>query len=234
MTDWKFRVTDIPRNTELLSGLKPHDIDLILAAGRPRRFPAKSVMTYQGEPAEHFLLLWKGRARFFYDTNREQKLILKWLTPGDCFGEAALLSEARPTYLVGTEAVSDSIVVEWSHETIRALVCRYPLVLENVLRIDMSYLSWYVSDHAALFSEKARQRLVSVLVRLATKFGQKVSGGIELDVTNEELAESANITRYTTSRLMSEWQKSGTIRKRKGKILLRSAEGPFFLLISLL
>ena len=65
-------------------------------------------------------------------------------------------------------------------------------------------------------------------------FGHQVSGGIELDVTNEESAESAHITRYTTSRLISEWQKSGTIRKRKGKILLRTAEGPFLLLLSFL
>jgi CRP-like cAMP-binding protein len=224
MTGWKFRITDIP-NIDLLCGLKQHDIDLILAAGRPRRFPAKSVMTYQGEPAEHLLLLWKGRARFFYQTNRYKKLILKWIAPGDCFGEAALVSGAC-NYLVGTEAVSDSIVVEWSRETIRALARQYPLILENVVRIDMSYLSWYVSAHAALTSEKARHRLASILFGLATSVGQKVSGGIELNVTNDELAESAHITRYTTSRLMSEWQRAGTIRKRKGKILLRAAEGP--------
>jgi CRP-like cAMP-binding protein len=225
MTGWKFRVTDIPPNIDLLCGLKPQDIDLILAAGRPHRFPAKSVMTYQGYAAEHLLLLWKGRARYFYETNRYKKLILKWIAPGDCFGEAALVS-GPSNYLVSTEAVWDGIVVEWSHKTIRALARRYPLLLENALRIDMSYVSWYVSAHAALISEKARQRLASILFGLATSVGQKVSGGIELDVTNEELAESANITRYTTSRLISEWQKAGTIRKHKGKILLRSAEGP--------
>jgi CRP-like cAMP-binding protein len=225
MTGWKFHFTDIPPKIDLLCGLKRHDIDVILAAGMRRRFPAKSVMTYQGEPAEHLLLLWRGRARYFYDANHDKKLILKWITPGDCFGEAALVS-GPCDYLVSTEAVRDSIVVEWNRETIRALARRYPLLLENALRIDMSYVSWYVSAHAALISEKARQRLASILFGLATSVGQKVSGGIELDVTNEELAESANITRYTTSRLISEWQKAGAIRKRKGKILLRSAEGP--------
>ena len=65
--DWEFRITDVPHNTELLRGLKPREIDLILAAGRPCRFRAKSVMTYQGDPAQYLLLLWKGRARYFYD-----------------------------------------------------------------------------------------------------------------------------------------------------------------------
>jgi CRP-like cAMP-binding protein len=46
------------------------------------------------------------------------------------------------------------------------------------------------------------------------------SGGIEIDVTNQELAEAANIDPVTISRLISEWQKSGAVRKRRGKLLL--------------
>jgi CRP-like cAMP-binding protein len=65
-------------------------------------------------------------------------------------------------------------------------------------------------------------------VELAPSIGQKVAGGIELDVTNEELANSANITPYTTSRMVSEWQRAGAIRKQRGKILLRSP-AKFFL-----
>jgi CRP-like cAMP-binding protein len=55
---------------------------------------------------------------------------------------------------------------------------------------------------------------------LANSIGQKVSGGVEFDATNEDLAASANVTTYTTSRLMSAWQKSGAIRRSRGKILL--------------
>lgn len=226
MTVWKFRAVDAPHNIELLRGLNPHESDLILAAARPRRFPAKSVMTYQDEPADHLLLLWKGRARYFYETPNDKKLILKWIAPGHIFGGAALLS--RPcTYLVSTEAVRDSIVLEWNGSTIRGLARRFPQLLENAHCIDMEYLSWYVAAHAALTSQSARERLASVLFGLAKSVGQKVSGGVELDVTNEELANSANITQYTASRFMSEWQRSGAIRKRRGKIVLRSPERLF-------
>jgi len=226
VTVWKFRAVDAPHNIELLRGLNPHESDLILAAARPRRFPAKSVMTYQDEPADHFLLLWKGRARYFYETPNDKKLILKWIAPGHIFGGAALVS--RPcTYLVSTEAVRDSIVLEWNGSTIRGLARRFPQLLENAHSIDMEYLSWYVAAHAALTSQSARERLASVLFGLARSVGQKVSGGVELDVTNEELANSANITHYTASRFMSEWQRSGAIRKRRGKIVLRSPERLF-------
>jgi CRP-like cAMP-binding protein len=91
----------------------------------------------------------------------------------------------------------------------------------------MDYLSWYVGTHAALTSQTARERLAHVLLGYAPSIGQRVPGGIELDVTNEELADAANITPYTTSRLMSEWRRTGAIGKRRGKILLHSAKRLF-------
>ena len=221
------RAIHAPHRIELLRGLGQKEIDLILAAAKRRRFSAKSVMTYQDEPADHLLLLWKGRARYFFETRNGKKLILRWITPGDIFGGAALVS--RPsTYIVSTEAVRDSVVLLWDGPTIRALARRFPELLENAIFLAADYFSWYVAAHAALTSKTAQERLAHVLLELAPSIGQKVAGGIELDVTNEELANSANITPYTTSRMVSEWQRSGAIRKHRGKIIIRSPER-FFL-----
>jgi len=211
---------------ELLRGLRRQEADLILSAAKRRRFNAKSVMTYQGEPADRLLLLWKGRARYFFETPNGRKLILIWITPGSIFGGAALIS--RPsTYLVSTEAVRDSVVLIWDGPTIRDLARRFPLLFENVLFLAADYISWYVAAHAALTSQSARERLAHVLAELAPSIGQKVPGGIELDVTNEELANSANVTPYTTSRFISEWHRSGAIRKHRGKLILRSTDKVF-------
>ena len=221
------RAIHAPHRIELLRGLGQKEIDLILAAAKRRRFSAKSVMTYQDEPADHLLLLWKGRARYFFETPNGKKLILRWITPSDVFGGVALVS--RPsTYLVSTEAVRDSVVLLWDGPTIRALARRFPELLENAIFLAADYISWYVAAHAALTSKTAQERLAHVLLELAPSIGQKVAGGIELDVTNEELANSANITPYTTSRMVSEWQRSGAIRKHRGKIIIRSPER-FFL-----
>jgi CRP/FNR family transcriptional regulator, nitrogen oxide reductase regulator len=211
---------------ELLRGLERQEIDVILSAAKRCRFPAKSVMTYQGEPADHLLLLWKGRARYFFETRNGRKLILMWITPGTIFGGAALVS--RPTtYLVSTEAVRDSAVLVWDGPTIRDLARRFPLLFENVLSLAADCISWYVAAHAALTSQTARERLAHVLAELAPTIGRNTKDGVELDVTNEELANSVNITPYTTSRLISEWQRSGAIRKHRGKLLLRATNKCF-------
>lgn len=221
------RAVQAPQNIELLKGLRRKEIDLILAAVKRRRFSAKTVMTYQGEAADHLLLLWQGRARYFFETPNGKKLILMWITPGDIFGGAALVS--RPsTYLVSTEAVRDCVVLIWDGPAIQALARRFPQLFENAIFLAAAYISWYVAAHAALTSKTARERLAHVLVELAPSIGRKIAGGLELDVTNEELANSANITPYTASRMVSEWQRSGAIRKHRGKILLRSPERLFF------
>jgi CRP-like cAMP-binding protein len=86
----RFRAVDVPPNTELLWGLEQQEIDSILKAARPRRFSAKSVIKYQGEPAEQLFLLWEGRARDFFETHNGKKLNLEWITPGEVIGGAAL------------------------------------------------------------------------------------------------------------------------------------------------
>ena len=89
------------------------------------------------------------------------------------------------------------------------------------------YLGWYVATHVSLTGQTARQRLAHLLVCLADIIGQEVSGGIELQITDEKLASAANITPFTASRLLSEWQRSRAIAKNRGKIVLRAKEQLF-------
>jgi CRP-like cAMP-binding protein len=183
-------------------------------------------MTHQGEPADHLLLLWKGRARYFFETPNGKKLIMIWITPGHSFGGAALSTRPSP-YLLSTETVRDSVVFAWDGATIRGLARRFPQLLENAIIGAVDHLSWYIAAHAALCSQSARQRLASVLLGHASRMGERVSGGFEFDITNEELANAANITPYTASRILSEWQRTGAIRKQRGKLFVRSTERLF-------
>jgi CRP/FNR family transcriptional regulator, nitrogen oxide reductase regulator len=209
-----------------LEGLAQAEINTIVSAAKQRRYFAKSVVTNQEHPADHFFLLLSGRARYFYVTPDGRKTVLLWIPPGEIFGGAALL--ARPCgYLVSTEAVKPSAALVWDRATIRTLVARYPRLLDNALLIMFDYLMAYRAIHVSMTSHSARQRLARVLADLANGIGQKVPGGIELDVRNEELANEANVTPFTASRALGEWQRQGVLRKSRGKILLRSPERLF-------
>lgn len=206
-----------------LEGLAPADLKVILGAATQRRLRANSVITNHGDLANHFFLLTKGRGRFFYITEGGRRILLHWLAPGAIFGGMSLLPNPSP-YLVSTEMVKDSLVLAWDRATIRQLVARYPRLAVNALTTASEYLALCVAARVAMTCLNARERLAEVLVNLARGIGQDVPGGIELDITNEELANAANITPFTTSRLLSAWQRSGAVVKSRGKLLLRSPE----------
>jgi CRP-like cAMP-binding protein len=212
--------------SRFLDGLAPPEAKLVLAAARQQHFLGKCVVVNQGHPADHLFLLTTGRARFFFNTREGKKIALFWLTPGEIFGGSALLSTPS-RYLLSTETLKDSSILVWNRATLRTLGARFPRLLENALLIASDYLAWYLADHVALVSQTARQRLARVLVCLAETIGNKTSDGFEFDATNEELAGAANVTPFTTSRLLSEWQRNRAVVKRRGKILLRTPEELF-------
>jgi CRP-like cAMP-binding protein len=209
--------------SRFLLGLDKPELEAILAPAFHRRFLANSVVQNQGEPASRLFLLTSGRARYFYITEDGRKILFLWLRPGDIFGGGALLTEP-PSYLVNVETVKDSRMLVWDRATIRNLAARYPRLRENALSIAFDYFTYYVATHTALVSNSARERLARILVNFAHGIGHEVPGGIQLEVTNEDLANEANVTVFTASRLLSEWQRNGAIIKSRGKILLRSPE----------
>ena len=204
-----------------LRGLPKHSLDAVLAAAMPFHLRMAAVVVNQGELASRLFLLTKGSARYFFHTPRGRRLLLMWLKPGDVFGGAALL-EHPSSYICGVEVAKGSRILMWERETIRRFVTSCPKLLENALAIASDYLVWYVATHVALTCHTATQRIAQVLTSLAAGLGQQVRGGIALTLTNEELAEAANVTLFTTSRLMAEWQRRGIIRKSRGKILVLS------------
>lgn len=216
----------IVRHSRLLRQLSTTDLHNIVAQAVYRRYPANTVVAEQGASADRLFLLLKGSARYFFITPDGRKASLLWLAAGDAFGLASLLAEPAE-FLVSTEIVSESRVLIWSREAIRTFVMEHPKVMENGLSIANDYLVWYLATHLSLICDDARQRLANVLLSLARGVGRKRPNGIDLQITNEQLASTANVTHFTVCRLLREWQKNGTLSKSRGKILLSRPEQLF-------
>jgi CRP/FNR family transcriptional regulator, nitrogen oxide reductase regulator len=212
--------------SHFLDGLAPPVRKTILGATTQRRFHANSVITNQGHPADHLFLLTTGLARYFTITEKGRKLLFQWLGPGELFGGLTVLS-IRSSYLLSTETVTDTSVLVWDRATIRGLIARYPRLLENALLGASDFVAWHLASQIGLACHTARQRVAQVLVTLARTIGQKAPAGIAFHITNEELANAANVSPFTASRLISEWQRSRALVKRRGNMVLRSPERLF-------
>jgi CRP-like cAMP-binding protein len=221
-THWRSLVSPLLKGdvqSKFLQGLKLPERNVVLAAGSYRQFSKLSVAAHEREPADRLFLVLRGSARYFFITPGGKQVYLLWLAPGEIFGGATLLPYPAP-FLVSTEVAKDTHVLVWQRGIIRNLARRYVRLFENGLAIANDYLTWYLATHLSLISHTARQRLAHVLLSLARGIGQRSQAGVRLDITNEQLANTANITPFTASRLLSEWQRSGVIAKTRGQVVL--------------
>jgi CRP-like cAMP-binding protein len=70
--------------------------------------------------------------------------------------------------------------------------------------------------------QATEERLARVLVENAEQFGHSGPEGIEVDLKNEELALAAHMSLFTATRHLSNWQRTGLLKKYRGKIVLPS------------
>jgi CRP-like cAMP-binding protein len=206
-----------------LAGLEQSAMHAILDAAEFRRVPAKHAVTTGGNPASHLFLVQSGRVRYCHLTKKGDLVLLAPLVAGDVIGLVTLLKD-RFAYMATAEAASDCELLVWDRARIRHFVSRYPQLNENGLRIALGYLRNHIERHVALATDTAVERLAKTLLKLGQQSGHIHSDGVEIRATNDELSALADISRFTASRALSDWVRTGTISKGRGRILLHAPE----------
>ena len=209
--------------SRFLEGLEKSAIERIVAAAQVRQIAAKRTILTEGEPASHLFLLRTGQARYYKLTKTGNEILLHLLLPGDVFGLGTLLKHP-PDYLGSGETLSDCELLAWEHTCIRKLAKDYPQLAENALRIVVSYLKSYSDRHAGLVATSAQQRLAAALLNLGHRTGRVNPQGVEVETTNAQLSALADLSPFTTSRLLGRWERDGSVSKARGKVLIHSPE----------
>jgi CRP-like cAMP-binding protein len=209
--------------SQIFAGIGEDAIAEIVAAAHSRKVTAKQMILHAGEKATHLFVQRAGSGRYFKLTRSGEEVVLQMLGPGDTFGIGALLENPCP-YIGSAEATSDVEMLVWEHTSIRKFAALHPQLADNALRIVLQYLKKYVNRHVGLVTKTAEQRLADTLLNLGHRTGRTIPTGVQVDVTNGELGALADISSFTTSRLLSGWERQGTVSKSRGKVLIHSPE----------
>jgi CRP-like cAMP-binding protein len=207
----------------VFEGLDDTALRQILRAAKVRRIAPKKDVTVSGGRPEHLFLLQVGRARSYVPTASGSEVLLSWKVPGDIVGLASLLRNP-PAYMATATTVSECKFLVWDHGTIRRLAKVYPQLSENGFRLALHYLGKHVARHVNFLTESAETRLAAVLHRLASEAGDVQPSGVGIDITNEHLSSLADMSPFTASRLLSKWERDGTLSKQRGRITLHVPE----------
>lgn len=204
-----------------LDALTPPELKAVLIAGRQERILPHQILQQEGDQPVRLWFLMTGLVAVYRLGHDGHKVFLRWGVPGDTFGLATILPFPE-RYVVTIETVKGGSMLAWDRASARALALRCPNLDKALNAVMANYLDKLIDVVGTYAFQPAEQRLSRVLIESARELGRKGLDGIEVDLTNEQLAVAAHMSVFTATRKLSKWQDLGILTKRRGKIVLPS------------
>jgi CRP/FNR family transcriptional regulator, nitrogen oxide reductase regulator len=201
----------------LLAGVDAEARRAIIAKSLPRTLQPAQVLFRAGEPADRLFVLRKGRVRFGRLASTGREVVMGILGPGDVFGLGSILAP-QMEYIGTAQSLERGEAMVWTRDVIRRVAEDHPQLAGNALQIVFLYAAQFAERHERLLSRTAEQRLAHALMRLGSRTGISSPSGVDVRINNEELASLADISPFTASRVLKDWQRSGTVDKTRGSV----------------
>ena len=205
----------------LLSSLSADERAQVLSAATARLFARGDVVFHEGEPGESLHLVRSGRLAVHVSTPAGDSATLSVLSPGDAFGELALLGgrHLRTATVVALEASETLALSRAAFDSLRHTHSAIERVLEEALARRVEVLSQALLE--ALYVP-VDQRVVRRLVDLAATYGGEAAGShVVIPITQDDLAGMAGTTRPTTNQVLQRLADEGVLGLGRGRIELR-------------
>jgi len=204
----------------LFSDFSNPECATIISAARQKRFLKKQTIFFDGDPVQQVVLLLTGSAKMTQFGSTGTEVILRLSRSGDVLG--GLGNSLKDRQCCTAETLEDCCVMVWESASFGSLTDRFPLLRRNVLRILEERLRDMEERFRELSTENVASRVSSQLVRLANQIGKQHAEGVQVNLSQQELAQLTGTTLFTVSRLLSRWKKEGTVTTRREAVSIRS------------
>jgi CRP/FNR family cyclic AMP-dependent transcriptional regulator len=212
--------TVLERNL-LFRGLSPATLDQVARLGVRRIAERDAVIFAQSGPGDALYGVMTGRVRISAGSAAGKEMFLNIMEPGDIFGEIALL-DGRPRSAAAT-AMSTSELFVVTREQFLGLLAREPQLVNHLLQLLCGRLRWVsgFAEESALLSVAAR--LARRLLSLGKLHGHETRAGIELKVSQEEVARFLGLSRQIVNQYLQAWKAKHWVDLGRGRIMILDA-----------
>lgn len=205
---------------DLFYGLAEHVQEAVLSRAFVRTASKGTRLFCKGEPAQKLFLLERGRVclREITEQNRDQ--LVQFVLPGEVFGyEAAMRKEEYRT-----DAYCDTTcrIYSWTDAALTTLRENTPQLDSNLFAIAMRVMMYWRERYRLLANAAVEQRVEWALRDLARCIGQRQGNTVILSsrALQRDVADLANTTIYSVSRVFSEYERTGVLVKRGRQVML--------------
>lgn len=213
------------RKTLLFARLTEAELRALCSRVSNRHFGRGELLFNEGDPCSGLFLVASGKIRIFKlsPAGREQVLAIEG--PGSSFAEIPVFDGGN--YPASASAVEDTEVLFISRKDFQNYCREHPEVALKVIAVVGSRLRRLVGIIEDLSFTTVRQRLISLLLRLAQGGGTstKQDVRVELTMTHQDLAAELGTVRELVSRNLSRLQAEGFLEVDGRTIIIKNLLG---------
>ena len=197
--------------TPLLANLSQPELQNLAARTVRKLFSTGELIFSEGEPCNGLHIIARGKVRIFKTSVNGREQVLALNGPGESVAELPVF-DGGP-FPASAVAIDDTEMAFISRRDFQAYCMEHPEVSLKVLSVVGQRLRQLVGIIEELSFTTIRQRLISVLVKLAQSEGKKTPGGVEflLPSTHQELANQLGTVRELISRNLMRLQAEGLL-----------------------
>src|SRR5580693_7963804 len=198
--------TVLARNL-LFRGLSPATLEQIARLCVRRAYERNAVIFSQSDPGDALFGVVTGRVRISVSSPSGREVFLNIMEPGDTFGEIALLDGRPRSATASAAARSELILITRDH--FLELLKREPALVSHIVQLLCERIRWTsgLAEESALLSvpERVARRLLS----LGQLHGRETANGVELSISQEEMARFLGLSRQAVNQYLQNWKVQG-------------------------
>ena len=211
--------------TSLFSNLSPEELRLLGAHAVRKSYTQGELLFSEGDPCKGLHIIVSDKLRIFKSSASGREQVLAVEGPGGSVAELPVFDGAP--YPASVSPVEDSQILFISRNDFRSFCLAHPEVSLKMLAVAGARLRRLVGIIEELSFATLRQRLASVLVRLAQTEGKRMGDGIEIQLpgTHQELAHQLGTVRELVSRNLMRLQAEGLVQVEARNITVLDLSG---------
>ncbi|MGA9671568.1 MAG: Crp/Fnr family transcriptional regulator [Terracidiphilus sp.] len=211
--------------TALLSSLSHAEIQLLAARTVRKHFTSGELLFSEDESCNGLHIIARGQVRIFKTSVNGREQVLAMNCAGESVAELPVFDGGR--YPASATAVDDVDIAFISRQDFHAFCMEHPEVALKMLAVVGARLRRLVGIIEELSFTTIRQRLISVLLRLAETEGRQTPRGIEfqLPASHQELASQLGTVRELVSRNLMRLQAEGLLDVDARQIVVKDKNG---------
>ena len=202
----------------LFRGLSESIIGQVAALATRREFGKGSIIFSQGDAVDALYGVASGQVRISSSSADGREIFLNIMEPGDAFGEISVIDGLPRS--AGATAIESTVLIVIQREPLLRLLAKEPQLAIHLLQLFCERVRWtseLVEESAFL---TAPARLAKRLLSLASLHGRPADSGMELRISQSELAHFLGISRQIVNQHLQDWKGEGWVELARGRIIV--------------